>query len=300
MKILVTGAAGFVGRRLVPLLASAGHHVLALIHRPLDSQVRVSFERYSVDVLQIDLGADPLGSLGGGFDAVIALAQSQHFRDFPDHAEEIFAVNVSAHLKLLEWSRITGVRRFIYASSGGIYGTRARVDVAESELLAVDSPLGFYLGSKLCAEVLSQNYRDFFDTTAILRPFFIYGPGQRKDMLIPRLIRSVRDGRPIQVQGSDGLKINPIYVDDAAAAFAAALNLTGCRIINVAGPETATIRDIGERIGRIIGRATLFEETTGRPSDYVANIDSAKALLGTPATSLETGLRNTIQYIGEQ
>ena len=127
MKILVTGAAGFVGRRLVPLLASAGHHVLALIHRPLDSQVRVSFERYSVDVLQIDLGADPLGSLGGGFDAVIALAQSQHFRDFPDHAEEIFAVNVSAHLKLLEWSRITGVRRFIYASSGGIYGTRARV-----------------------------------------------------------------------------------------------------------------------------------------------------------------------------
>ena len=297
MKILVTGAGGFVGRRLVPLLARAGHRVLGLVHRPLDSELRFWFEHRSIDILQFDLAADALQSLGDGFDAVIALAQSQHFRDFPDRAEEIFAVNVSAHLKLLEWSRLTRVRHFIYASSGGIYGARARIDVAESELLAVDSPLGFYLGSKLCAEVISQNYRDFFATTAILRPFFIYGPGQRPDMLVPRLIRAVGEGRPIKLQGNNGLRINPIYVDDAAAAFAAALNLTGCRIINVAGPETATLRDIGGRIGRLMGRTAVFESATGRPSDYVANIDSARALLGEPRISLDVGLRNTIQGV---
>lgn len=296
MNILITGAAGFVGRRLVALLARARHDVLAVVHRPPDEEHRGFFDHPSVTISQLDLAKADLGLLGGRrFDAVIALAQSQYFRDFPERADDIFAVNVAAHLKLLEWSRSRGVKRFIYASSGGIYGSSARVGVAETELLAVDSPLGFYLGSKLCAEVIFQNYRHYFETAAILRPFFIYGPGQRADMLIPRLIRAVREGISIHLQGTDGLRVNPIYVDDAAAAFAAALELRGCQVINVAGPETASLRDIGERVGRLLRRAPVFEEAPGAPSDYVANIDAARALLGAPRTFLDAGLAQAIQ-----
>jgi nucleoside-diphosphate-sugar epimerase len=294
MNILLTGAGGFVGRRLVALLARARHEVLAVVHRPPHEEHREFFDYPTVTVRQLDLAEGDLGLLGRRFDAVIALAQSQYFRDFPERADDIFAVNVAAHLKLLEWSRSRGVKRFIYASSGGIYGSSARVGVAETELLAVDSPLGFYLGSKLCAEVVFQNYRHYFETAAILRPFFIYGPGQRSDMLIPRLIHAVREGTPIRLQGTDGLRVNPIYVDDAAAAFAAALELRGCQVINVAGPETATLRDIGERIGRLLRRAPVFEEAPGAPSDYVANIDAARALLGAPRTFLDAGLERAI------
>jgi nucleoside-diphosphate-sugar epimerase len=295
MKILITGAGGFVGRRLVPRLAKTGNTVLGLVHRPLEDDLRACFEHPLIEARQLDLVKDSLEPLGVGFDAVIALAQSQHFRQFPERAQEIFAVNVAAHMKILEWARTTGVRKFIYASSGGIYGSRARIDVSESDLLAVDSPLGFYLGSKLCAEVMFQNYRDFFETAAILRPFFIYGPGQRPDMLVPRLITAVRQGHPIKLQGQDGLRINPIYVDDAASAFAGALDLEGCRIINVAGPETCSLRDIGERLGRMLGRPPVFETATGAPSDYVANIDAAKALLGAPKIALDEGLTYTIR-----
>jgi nucleoside-diphosphate-sugar epimerase len=284
-----------VGRRLVSILAEGGSDVVALLHRPPDAAVKAQLHHQRVASLVIDLERPDFSRLPKDVQAVVSLAQSHAFRSFPEGASEVFAVNVAAHLQLLEWARKVGVRRFVYASSGGIYGSRARLDVAESELLAVDSPLGFYLGSKLCAEVIFQNYRHYFDTAAILRPFFIYGPGQRKDMLVSRLIRAVREGRPIQLHGRDGLRINPIYVDDAAAAFAAALKLSGCKVINIAGPETVSLRALGERIGRLVRREPLFEQVPGSPSDYVANIDAARSLLGTPLTSLDIGLARTVE-----
>jgi len=295
MHIIVTGAGGFVGTRLVPLLARAGHRVLALVHQAPGPELRELFAGASIALRQFDLASADFGSLPGDAEAVVALAQSRAFRDFPDRAQDIFAVNVAAHLRLLDWARTSGVRRFVYASSGGIYGSRARLEVAESDLLAVDSPLGFYLGSKLCAEVIFQNYRHYFDTAAILRPFFIYGPGQREDMLVPRLIGSVRAGRAIQLQGRDGLRLNPIYVDDAAAAFAAALRVSGCKVINIAGPETVSLRELGERIGRLVRRQPVFEQVAGSPSDYVANIDAARTQLGAPRIGLDAGLARTIE-----
>jgi nucleoside-diphosphate-sugar epimerase len=279
---------------LVPLLAHAGHRVVAVVHGLPAGDHRACFDHPSIDVHEIDLATAELRIRDSGCDAVVALAQSQYFRDFPERARDIFAVNVHAQLRLLEWSRTSGVKRFVYASSGGIYGSRARQHVAENELLAVDSPLGFYLGSKLCAEIMFQNYRHFFETAVILRPFFIYGPGQRRDMLIPRLVHAVQSGRPIQLQGTDGLRLNPIYVDDAAQAFAAALRLTGCRVLNVAGSETVTLRELGERIGREVKRPPVFETVPGVPSDYVANTDAANALLGPPRVSLDAGLARTV------
>jgi nucleoside-diphosphate-sugar epimerase len=244
--------------------------------------------------IETDLAAPGFTRLLPTADAVIALAQSGNFRNFPREAGEIFAVNVAAQLALLQWARELGVRRFVYASSGGIYGARARPFVQETDLLAVDSPLGFYLGTKLCAEVIFQNFRQFFDTAVILRPFFVYGPGQRTDMLIPRLIESVRIGRPIQLQGESGLRLNPIFVEDAAAAFTAALALEGCHVLNVAGPDVLSLREIGEAIGRRVRREPVFERVPGTPSDYVANTEAARTLLRMPQTPFEEGLARTV------
>jgi len=180
------------------------------------------------------------------------------------------------------------------ASSGGIYGPNARPHVSEDQLLAVDSPLGFYLGTKLSAEFLFQSYCKLFVTGAILRPFFIYGPGQGTDMLIPRLIASVRDGRPIQLQGTDGLKMNPVFVEDAAAAFEAALDLQGFYVLNIAGPEVVSLRGLCECIGHHLGIAPCFEQVKGGASDYLASTTAADQMLGPALVGVDEGMRLTL------
>src|SRR5262249_49632632 len=162
--------------------------------------------------------------LPGRADAVFSLAQARRFREFPEMAEETFAVNVQATLTLLQWALSSGVERFIQVSSGGVYGSgRQSSLLCETDPLAMHSPIGFYLGTKLCSEVIFQNYSHFFRSAVTLRPFFIYGPGQRKDMFVARLIESIRTGARVRLQGENGLRMNPIFVEDAAAATARAL-----------------------------------------------------------------------------
>ena len=294
-RILITGAGGFVGRRLAHWLAARGRDVIALVHRSPEGDVAASLAHQRIEVCAMDLEHPRFDALPTDAEAVVALAQSPYHRDFPERAGEIFAVNVVSHAALLEWARARGVRRFVYASSGGVYGSRARLAVAESEPFAVDAPLGFYLGSKLCAEVICQNYRHFFDTAAILRPFFVYGPGQRLDMLIPRLIDSVRSGQAIKLQGPNGLRLNPVYVYDAVEAFAAALDVRGHHILNLGGPDVVSLREIGGQIGHLLGKAAQFETAEGAPSDYVGDTTLACSILGAPRTSFAQGIAQTLQ-----
>ena len=221
MKRLVTGAAGDLGRRVVARLMLAGHDVAALV-RPGRPPMRAALFPPGVEQVEMDLAILDPERLPGGMEAIVSLAQSSHHRQFPEKAAEIFAVNVAANQRLFEWARRRAIGRFVLASSGGVYARRARAMSDNSSQTEAESPLGFYLGTKLCAELLFDSFGPFFQTAITLRPFFIFGPGQRADMLIPRLIESVRSGRPIQLQGKDGLRLNPIYVEDAAAAFVAA------------------------------------------------------------------------------
>ena len=171
-------------------------------------RIQAYFREGRVTLLPQDLRTWML-PLPGQIEAVDDACSISRFRDFPTQAGEIFAINVTANLQLLQWAAGSGVKRFVHVSSGGIYGGRQGAQFLETDLLAVDSPLGFYLGSKLCAEIVFQNYRHFFQSAIVLRPFFIYGPGQRSDMFIARLVESVKEGRPISLQGKDGLRVNP-------------------------------------------------------------------------------------------
>jgi UDP-glucose 4-epimerase len=294
MKILITGAGGFVGKRLVALLAQRGHEVLAVLRREPEAAERAWFDSPGVRPLFLDLSRFDTDELPSDVDAMITLAQSSRFRDFPAEADEVFAVNVTANLQLLQWAVKTGVKRIVHASSGGIYGGRTGGSVQETDLLAVDSPLGFYLGSKLCSEVVLQNYRHFFETAVILRPFFIYGPGQRPDMFIARLVESIREGKPVSLQGNGGLRVNPVYVDDAAEAFAAALDLKGVHVINVAGPDILELRQVCDRIGAILQVAPNYESRPGNPVDYVGDVSQAREKLGMNGIPFAVGIARMI------
>ncbi|TND06508.1 MAG: NAD dependent epimerase/dehydratase family protein, partial [Bacteroidetes bacterium] len=226
---LVTGGNGLIGGELLGLLSDR-YDVHAAV-RTVPAGVH-SVVRY----FPFDLAAPwNVNALPAKADIVIHLAQSEKFREFPEKAEEVFQVNTQSTLHLLDYARKTGVRKFIYASSGGIYGSSNSGFTEDAQVLSA-SELGFYLGTKLCSEILVENYTKFFDVD-IVRFFFVYGPRQRRSMLIPRLVDNVREGRPIGLVGKDGIRINPIHVSDAASVLARCIELPGSQKINIGGSE---------------------------------------------------------------
>lgn len=281
-RILITGAGGLIGRHLVSRLE--GVHELWALSRVVSGEADSSVYR-----IGHDLTADRLPSdLPERIDAVIHLAQSPHFREFPEQARHVYDVNVGSTMRLLEYARRAGASRFLYASSGGIYGTGDQ-HFAEDDPVIHQRPLGFYLASKHCGELLVENYAQCFPV-AILRFFFVYGSGQRSDMLIPRLIQSVASGRPIFLQGEDGIRINPVHVSDAVAAIEAALGLEGSHKVNVGGPEVLTLRQIGETIGSILERTPVFQQQPGLANHLVGDIDRMSRVLHRPAVWFRDGV----------
>jgi nucleoside-diphosphate-sugar epimerase len=219
-------------------------------------------------------------------DGVVHLAQSMRYREFPDGAEDVFLVNVQSTFRLLDYARRAGASSFVLASTGGLYG-HSREPIPETAPLLPTSP---YLRSKRMAELLLEDYAEWFSTIAV-RPFFVYGPGSGQ-MLVARLARQVLDDQEIVVQGEPGLRINPIFVDDAAAAFEAALDLTGEQVINVAGREIVSVGDLARRLAEALGRnAVVRHEGTGPDGDLIADTQRMRTVLGVePATPLSSGL----------
>lgn len=283
MRVLVTGANGFVGRRL--LETHAGEHELFALARTPGQELP------DVEWIEHDL-VEPLARarLPERIDAVIHLAQSTRYREFPDGARDVFEVNTRSTFELLEYARAAGARSFVFTSSGGIY-TPSREPLAETDPVEAST---FYFTSKYASELLIANYAAFF-ATVVLRPFFVYGPGQER-MLVPSLIERVAGGDVVTVEGDPGLRINPIYVDDAIRVFEPALRSAGSGVFNVAGDEAVTMTGLVELIGDIVGRQPAVEHTpTASAGDLVADNTRMRETLGVlPQVSLREGLGRTV------
>jgi UDP-glucose 4-epimerase len=282
MRVLVTGANGFVGRRL--LETNAGGHELVALARGRGPALR------DVEWVEHDL-TEPLAAarLPVRIDAVFHLAQSRRYREFPEGARDVFEVNTRSTFELLEYAWRAGARRFVFASTGGVYAPR-REPLVETDPV---EPSSFYFGSKYAGELLVGSYGEFF-STVILRPFAVYGPGQER-MLVPTLIERMTSGETVTVQGDPGLRINPIYVDDAVRAFEAALGFSGSRVFNVAGDEAVTVTELVDLIGDAAGVQPVVEHTDAEPGNLVADNTRMREELGVvPQVSLREGLSRTV------
>jgi len=288
VRILLTGASGFIGTPLLRMLV-AQHEVLALSRRepPADAPPGV---RWVAADLRDPLLAERLPS---EIDAIVHLAQSELYRDFPGGASDVYEVNVHSTFTLLEHARRTGASRFVFASTGGVYGNNEQ-QVTEQHPV---KPLNFYLSSKYAAEVLIANYRELFHTV-VLRPFFVYGPGQR-GMLVAALAQRVLRGEEITIEGDPGIGLNPTYVDDAVRAFAAAAGHNASGVFNVAGDEALTLRELVERIAEVAGVPAITRHAgTTEVSALLGDNRLMRDVLGAaPATSLDDGLRRVVDEL---
>lgn len=285
IRILISGSNGLIGHDVASYLTEIDSYQVFNISRSSSSES---------NHIYVDLSTDWCDDvLPEKIDIVLHLAQSEKFRNFPESVEEVFNVNTLSTIKLLNYARRAGAKKFIYASSGGIYGN-GNDEFTEETPINLSSNLGFYLSTKFCSELLVQNYSPFFEID-ILRFFFVYGPRQRKDMLIPRLINSVKNGVPITLQGEDGIKINPIYVDDAVEAIIKCFDITGNNRINVAGSEILSLRNICEVIGEAVGKAPVFSIQEVEPKHLIADISRMKEKLTTPSTDFKTAIQKMVQ-----
>lgn len=280
-QILITGAKGYIGSRLISSLRD--RYKLFALGRHLSLKKQSPVHWIEQDLAQtLDRSRLP-----DRLDAIIHLAQSRRYREFPEHAKDIFDVNIYGTFQLLEYARQTGVKCFVFASSGGVYG------YSYERFFETDpvNPLNFYLSSKYTAELLLANYQPYFKTI-VLRFFFVYGPGQR-GMLIPNLLGKVMKGELITIEGNPGFRINPIYIEDAIRVFEPALDLQTSALFNVAGDEAVTLTDLVNLIGETASRRPqIHYRAIPVSGDLIGDNERMKEVLKVlPKVSLLEGLR---------
>lgn len=284
MKVLVTGASGLVGSSLIKMLLKKGYNITTIgrskvlgcnsilhdFNNPLDIKI-----------------------LPNSIDVIYHIAQSEFYREFPNYSEDIFNVNTHSTLKLAEWARKTGVKKFIYTSSGGVYGTNNNI-FEEKDNIQFNN-LGFYLGSKLCSEIILDSYKVFFEVFT-LRLFFVYGENQRQNMLIPRLINNVKNGIRINIQGQRGLEINPIYVVDVVKAMVACINFKGGGEYNISGNENLSLLIISQFIGSQLSLNPKFKFSNeeNMPLSIIGNNEKMKKDLHNPVVNFRDGISKII------
>jgi nucleoside-diphosphate-sugar epimerase len=290
MNILVTGANGLLGRTLCYLLAE-DHKIFALIRD--HEQFLLNLNHKNISPVIGDLSHFETIELPEEIDAVYYLAQSRKFRSIPEGNLDVFAINTQGPLCLAHWAMKNEITHYFYASSGGIYPPSGE-PITEDTPIHLQKSRGFYLDSKLGAELLLENYSSYFKTFSIIRPFFIYGIGQEQNMLIPRLINSVKTGSDITLSHDDGIRINPINVQDAAKACAQLLKIRGRYTFNIAGNEIITIGQIVRIIGLLVQKEPRFILTPTKQPDLIGDITQMKKLLYGPNISLYEGLKEMI------
>lgn len=265
MNILVTGASGFIGSELVGQLLDAGHEVIATARTPQTSRPGLTW-------VEADLSRPGwTARLPEGIRGVAHLAQSRRYREFPEGAKDMYAINLHATFELAEWCREHGVQRFVNAGTGSVYRP-SRTPARENDPTEATT---LYQATKLAAETILEQYARIFELSCC-RIFTVYGPGQR-GMLMANMIRAVASGAEITLAQGSGPLISPVHVRDVARAFVRLLEARQVpERINIAGPETSlracvehiaagrnrepNIRLTGEEPLYAAGDDTLFRE----------------------------------------
>jgi nucleoside-diphosphate-sugar epimerase len=308
VKVVVTGAAGFIGSHLVDRLLAEDHEVAGVdafvdfYPRAVKEQnLRAARDHRRFRLIEGEVQGLPLVDLLDGSGQVYHLAaqagvRSSWGRDFALYTDH----NVLATQRLLEAAVQAGVPRVVYASSSSVYGDRAELPLRED---AACWPLSPYGVTKLAAEHLCALYeRNHGLPVVSLRYFTVYGPRQRPDMAFHRFLAAARDGTPVPVFGDGKQTRDFTYVDDIVTATRRAgdAGRPGC-VYNVGGGERVALEAVVKTIEQVTGRSLRVEREEAQKGDMrdtFADTTAARRDLGfRSSVSLSEGLAREWEWI---
>jgi nucleoside-diphosphate-sugar epimerase len=292
MKYVVTGAAGFIGSHLAEALVEQGHDVLGVdcFTDYYDPELKEE-NAAALDVARIDLAEEDLDL--GGVDGVFHLAGQPGVRSFGEIFEDYVRRNLLATRRVFETAAAAGTR-VVFASSSSVYGDAERYPTPEETEPHPISPYGI---TKAGCEQLARAYARAFGLDAVvLRYFTVYGPRQRPDMALARIVDALARGDSFELYGDGFQSRSFTYVADIVRATITAMETAPPgSLYNVGGGVEATMRDAIATLERVSGRTLDLVERPAAPGDVRRTSADTRRIendLGWRATTpLDDGLR---------
>jgi UDP-glucuronate 4-epimerase len=315
-RILVTGAAGFIGSHLSERLLDEGAEVWGLDNfdafydpgikrRNLEGALaRPEFHFVEGDIRDGVLLGGLLSDVS--FDAVVHLAARPGVRPSLDEPAACFDANVMGTITLLEAMRVHHVNRLVFGSSSSVYGSRQATPFREDD--AADRPASPYAASKRSGELLCHTYHHLHGlSVCCLRMFTVYGPRQRPDLAIHKFARFLDHGEPLPLYGDGTSARDYTYVDDIVEGIVRAIDRLASAdggsefdVVNLGNGDPVRLTNLVEAMSKAFGVTPTVEHLEKQPGDVpvtCASTDRVRDVLGfEPSTSLAEGLRRFAEW----
>ncbi len=285
-RVLVTGGAGFIGRRVVGALLADGHEVTVVDLRAFpDPDVR-SVTGDLCDAGVVERAVRP------GTEVIIHLAAITSVLASVNDPVSTHRLNVDATARLLELARERDVQTFLLASTNAVTGNVGSAVISEQVVLR---PLTPYGATKAAAEMLLGAYANCYGMTgAALRFSNVYGPGMsEKDSFVPRLMRAARDGDGVQVRGDGTMMRDLVHVDDVVQGVLAAWKAQHTGPLILGSGQSVSVNEMVETARKVTGAAIPVEHVpvgNGEMPAVVVDISAARAIGYAPTRDLESGM----------
>jgi len=310
MKILVTGAAGFIGSNVCEHFVEFGHDVIGIDN--FDSFYSILTKRSNLAKLldndkfkfyQVDIrDGKALNAIfsSNQIDIVIHLAAKAGVRPSIDSILEYYDVNVNGSITLLESMRSHKVTKMVFASSSSVYGNNAKVPFSEAD--SVDNPISPYASTKKSGELLCHVYCHLyaFDITC-LRFFTVFGPRQRPDLAIHKFTMLIDEERAIPFYGDGSTARDYTFIDDIVNGIScASTHLNGYKIYNLGESKVITLKQLVKTIENTLGKKAIIDQLPLQQGDVAityADITKAKEEIGySPKFDFETGIKKFVEW----
>jgi UDP-glucuronate 4-epimerase len=309
MKVLVTGAAGFIGMHCAKRLLERGDEVIGIDNLSPYYSVELKKDRLAqlrgnrFVFAQLDI-ADA-SALQKVFEKekpqlVLHLAAQAGVRYSLENPAAYVQSNPIRFANVLECCRRHPTRNLVFASSSSVYGTNPELPWSESQ--NVDHPVSFYAATKKSNELMAHTYSHLYGIAATgLRYFTVYGPWGRPDMSAMLFTRAILEGKPIRVFNKGDMKRDFSYVDDIVEGTVRVLDKPApYAIYNIGNHEPVALLDYVAALERVLGKKAQLDLQPMQPGDVKATYADTAALrraVGfTPSTPLETGLARFAEW----
>ena len=322
-KILVTGAAGFIGYHVTKLLVENGYEVVGLDN--MNSYYSVSLKEARLNqldalspALQGSFRFERLDIVNSKkinrlfeqeqFDKVIHLAAQAGVRHSLKQPEPYVSTNINGFFNILEASRKYNIKQLYYASSSSVYGNQTKVPYSEKD--RVDHPISMYAATKKANELMAHTYSHLHElNTTGLRFFTVYGPWGRPDMAPMLFLKALLADKPIHVFNNGDLQRDFTYVDDIATAILKLLEkdkhalCPNYRLFNIGNAQPIILEEFISLMESITGKKFIRQNKPMQPGDVYrthADVRALEAHIDTIGhTSLKKGLRHFVAWFHE-